>query len=138
MEGHVHLVEPQSRQVETPFIHRERDNSHDDNDVSVPTRQFTHREFALTLANDAYLRYQSFSNADELKAEMLRLGPSRFEIGPMYSGRVNELFFVCFPSRMKTLFSIPSPDLSRRFGSAQGPQSFDEVGFQARLARVGV
>ncbi|GAA5848835.1 hypothetical protein JCM3766R1_003335, partial [Sporobolomyces carnicolor] len=57
------------------------------NHSHVPTRQFTHREFALTLANDAYLRYQSFSNADELKAEMLRLGPSRFEIGPMYSGR---------------------------------------------------
>ncbi|GAA5837079.1 hypothetical protein JCM5353_002488 [Sporobolomyces roseus] len=57
------------------------------NQGHVPTRQFTHREFALTLSNDAYLRYQSFNNADELKAEMLRLGPSRFEIGPMYSGR---------------------------------------------------
>jgi len=58
-------------------------------ETTVPTRQFTHREFALTLSNDAYLRYQSFNNADELKAEMLRLGPSRFEIGPMYSGRVS-------------------------------------------------
>ncbi|GAA6063483.1 hypothetical protein JCM10212_000999 [Sporobolomyces blumeae] len=57
------------------------------NQGHVPTKQFTHREFALTLSNDAYLRYQSFNNADELKAEMLRLGPSRFEIGPMYSGR---------------------------------------------------
>ncbi|GAA5959939.1 hypothetical protein JCM3765_000653 [Sporobolomyces pararoseus] len=57
------------------------------NQGHVPTKQFTHREFALTLSNDAYLRYQSFNSAEELKAEMLRLGPSRFEIGPMYSGR---------------------------------------------------
>ncbi|GAA5994724.1 hypothetical protein JCM5350_001480 [Sporobolomyces pararoseus] len=57
------------------------------NQGHVPTKQFTHREFALTLQNDSYLRYQSFNNAEELKAEILRLNPSRFEIGPMYSGR---------------------------------------------------
>ncbi|POY74817.1 hypothetical protein BMF94_2090 [Rhodotorula taiwanensis] len=57
------------------------------NQSYVPTRQFTHREFAFTLQNEAYLRYQSFAGADELKQEVLRLNPSRFEIGPMYSGR---------------------------------------------------
>ncbi|BGP39961.1 p48 polypeptide of DNA primase [Rhodotorula kratochvilovae] len=57
------------------------------NQSHVPTRQFTHREFAFTLQNDAYLRYQSFATADDLKQEILRLNPSRFEIGPMYSGR---------------------------------------------------
>ncbi|GAA5861677.1 hypothetical protein JCM3774_002667 [Rhodotorula dairenensis] len=57
------------------------------NQSHAPTRQFTHREFAFTLQNEAYLRYQSFSTADELKHEVLRLNPSRFEIGPMYSGR---------------------------------------------------
>lgn len=56
--------------------------------ATAPTRQFTHREFAFTLQNDAYLRYQSFATADDLKREVLRLNPSRFEIGPMYSGRV--------------------------------------------------
>jgi DNA primase small subunit len=55
----------------------------------VPTRQFTHREFAFTLQNDAYLRYQSFHSHEELRKEVLRLNPSRFEIGPMYSGRVS-------------------------------------------------
>lgn len=59
------------------------------NQSHVPTRQFTHREFAFTLQNEAYLRYQSFAGADELKQEVLRLNPSRFEIGPMYSGRVS-------------------------------------------------
>ncbi|BGP55421.1 hypothetical protein JCM8202_003749 [Rhodotorula sphaerocarpa] len=57
------------------------------NQSHVPTRQFTHREFAFTLQSDAYLRYQSFATADDLKREVLRLNPSRFEIGPMYSGR---------------------------------------------------
>ncbi|GAA6024069.1 hypothetical protein JCM11491_001622 [Sporobolomyces phaffii] len=57
------------------------------NHAHVPTRQFTHREFALTLTNDAYLRYQSFNSHDDLKQEIIRLGPSRFEIGPTYSGR---------------------------------------------------
>ncbi|GAA5860389.1 hypothetical protein JCM1840_000243 [Sporobolomyces johnsonii] len=57
------------------------------NQSHVPTRQFTHREFAVTLQNEAYLRYQSFNSADELKQEIVRLNPSRFEIGPMYSGR---------------------------------------------------
>ncbi|GAA5896929.1 hypothetical protein JCM8208_006115 [Rhodotorula glutinis] len=57
------------------------------NQSHAPTRQFTHREFAFTLQNEAYLRYQSFATADDLKREVLRLNPSRFEIGPMYSGR---------------------------------------------------
>ncbi|CEQ39037.1 SPOSA6832_00509, partial [Sporobolomyces salmonicolor] len=57
------------------------------NQSHVPTKQFTHREFAVTLQNDAYLRYQSFNSAEELKQEIVRLNPSRFEIGPMYSGR---------------------------------------------------
>lgn len=30
----------------------------------MPTRDFGNREFALTLQNDAYLRYQSYPTAD--------------------------------------------------------------------------
>jgi DNA primase small subunit len=30
----------------------------------VPTSDFGNREFALTLQNDAYLRYQSYATAD--------------------------------------------------------------------------
>ena len=53
----------------------------------TPTRHFTHREFALTLQNDAYLRYQSYSTWDEWKKEVCRMNPSRFEIGPVYSAK---------------------------------------------------
>ncbi|KAF5677193.1 DNA primase small subunit [Fusarium heterosporum] len=51
----------------------------------TPTNDFGNREFALTLQNDAYLRYQSFPTADMLRKDILRLMPSRFEIGPVYN-----------------------------------------------------
>ncbi|KAI5292443.1 hypothetical protein KEM52_006354, partial [Ascosphaera acerosa] len=50
-----------------------------------PSPDFTNREFALTLQNDAYLRYQSYTTPDHLRRDILRLNPSRFEIGPVYS-----------------------------------------------------
>ncbi|KAL8909285.1 MAG: hypothetical protein Q9207_000295 [Kuettlingeria erythrocarpa] len=50
-----------------------------------PSPDFGHREFAFTLQNDAYLRYQSFPSSDLLRKEILRLRPSRFEIGPVYT-----------------------------------------------------
>ncbi|KAF6219312.1 hypothetical protein HO133_005137 [Letharia lupina] len=50
-----------------------------------PSNDFGHREFAFTLQNDAYLRYQSFPTGDLLRREILRLNPSRFEIGPVYT-----------------------------------------------------
>ncbi|KAL8953011.1 MAG: hypothetical protein Q9222_001126 [Ikaeria aurantiellina] len=50
-----------------------------------PSNDFGHREFAFTLPNDAYLRYQSFPTSDLLRKEVLKLNPSRFEIGPQYT-----------------------------------------------------
>ncbi|KAL9034669.1 MAG: hypothetical protein Q9214_006944 [Letrouitia sp. 1 TL-2023] len=50
-----------------------------------PSTDFAHREFAFTLPNDAYLRYQSFPTADLLRKHVVRLNPSRFEIGPVYT-----------------------------------------------------
>ncbi|KAI9707197.1 MAG: hypothetical protein M1836_000157 [Candelina mexicana] len=55
------------------------------NHSSSPSPDFANREFAFTLQNDAYLRYQAFPSADLLRKEVLRLHPSRFEIGPVYT-----------------------------------------------------
>lgn len=55
--------------------------------VGQASRNFTHREFAFTLHNDAYLRYNSFATPEELKREVCRLNPARFEIGPTYSAK---------------------------------------------------
>ncbi|KEF62484.1 DNA primase small subunit [Exophiala aquamarina CBS 119918] len=50
-----------------------------------PGPDFGNREFALTLQNDAYLRYQSYPNSDMLRKDIIRQNPSRFEIGPVYT-----------------------------------------------------
>ncbi|KAI9840914.1 MAG: hypothetical protein M1837_001241 [Sclerophora amabilis] len=55
------------------------------NHSPLPGTDFGHREFAFTLPNDAYLRYQAFPTADLLRKEVLSLNPSRFEIGPVYT-----------------------------------------------------
>ncbi|KAG9237852.1 eukaryotic and archaeal DNA primase small subunit [Amylocarpus encephaloides] len=55
------------------------------NHSPTPSTDFGHREFAFTLQNDAYLRYQSFPTAETLRKDVLRLMPSRFEIGPVYT-----------------------------------------------------
>ncbi|OSS50968.1 hypothetical protein B5807_04431 [Epicoccum nigrum] len=55
------------------------------NHSPTPANDFAHREFAFTLPNDAYLRYQSFPTADLLRKQCIQMLPSRFEIGPMYS-----------------------------------------------------
>ncbi|OAK94016.1 prim-pol domain-containing protein [Phaeosphaeriaceae sp. SRC1lsM3a] len=55
------------------------------NHSPTPTPAFAHREFAFTLPNDAYLRYQSFPTADLLRKQCIQMLPSRFEIGPQYS-----------------------------------------------------
>ncbi|KAL7276280.1 p48 polypeptide of DNA primase [Rhizina undulata] len=55
------------------------------NHSPIPTHDFGHREFAFTLRNDAYLRYQAFPTFETLRKQVLDLNPSRFEIGPIYN-----------------------------------------------------
>ncbi|KAI4150112.1 MAG: hypothetical protein LQ340_004258 [Diploschistes diacapsis] len=50
-----------------------------------PSNDTANREIAFTLANEAYLRYQSYPTAEALRKDVLRLNPSRFEIGPIYT-----------------------------------------------------
>lgn len=52
---------------------------------ALPTPDITHREFALTLSNSAYIRYQSYKTPEALKMDVLKLLPARFEIGPRYT-----------------------------------------------------
>ncbi|KAH8083529.1 hypothetical protein HD553DRAFT_296901 [Filobasidium floriforme] len=57
------------------------------NQEHVPSRLFTHREFAFTLGESTYVRYNSFNNVEDFKKEILRANPTRFEIGPIYNVR---------------------------------------------------
>ena len=45
------------------------------------------REFSFTLQDDIYLRYMTFNNADELKAEMLKRLPIKMDIGAVYNAK---------------------------------------------------
>jgi DNA primase small subunit len=56
---------------------------------AVPTKLFTHREFAFTLGESTYVRYNSFNNVEDFKKEIIRANPTRFEIGPIYNVRVS-------------------------------------------------
>ena len=72
------------------------------NHEHAPTKLFTNREFAFTIQSqqgEAYLRYNSFANAEEMKKQVCALNPSRFEIGPVYSGRVSLLSAFCILGR---------------------------------------
>jgi hypothetical protein len=82
------------------------------NHEHTPTRLFTHREFAFTLANDVYLRYNSFVTADELKKQVCFLNPSRFEIGPVYSARV--CFLPPLPSSSRSQLIVQILSFSQR------------------------
>lgn len=64
------------------------------NHQHAPTRLFTHREWAFTVSDDVYLRWNSFNNVDELKKEVLRLKPTRFEIGAIYTAKVSSRYIV--------------------------------------------
>ncbi|KAJ4349052.1 p48 polypeptide of DNA primase [Ascochyta clinopodiicola] len=55
------------------------------NHSPTPTNDFAHREFAFTMPNESYVRYQSFPTADLLRKMCVQQLPTRFEIGPMYS-----------------------------------------------------
>ncbi|KAK6908533.1 hypothetical protein I203_102535 [Kwoniella mangroviensis CBS 8507] len=84
------------------------------NQDQVPSKLFTHREFAFTLAGDVYIRYNSFHTSDEFKKELIRLNPSRFEIGPQYSARPRDRKTLAAgalqPQRRELVFDIDMTD----------------------------
>ena len=61
------------------------------NHEHAPSKMFTHREFAFTLPGDVYLRYNSFTSSEELKKQVMKLNPSRFEIGAVYTAMASPL-----------------------------------------------
>jgi DNA primase small subunit len=79
-----------------------------------PTKLFMNREFAFTLQGDIYVRFQSFANADELKREVCRMNPSRFEIGAVYSAKPRDKKTIhpsrFNPQRRELVFDIDMTD----------------------------
>ncbi|KTW31564.1 hypothetical protein T552_00202 [Pneumocystis carinii B80] len=80
----------------------------------IPSKSFFNREIAFTLQNDAYLRYNSFPTYEAFRKEVLRLNPSRFEIGPIYNAnpRDRKTFrrFILKPLEKELVFDIDLTD----------------------------
>ncbi|KAH7325054.1 DNA primase small subunit [Stachybotrys elegans] len=51
----------------------------------IPTNDFKHREFSFRLQNDALTRFEAYATGDLFRKDVLRLLPTRFDIGPVYS-----------------------------------------------------
>lgn len=52
--------------------------------------KFSRREFSMTLPNQAYLRFQSFSGEPDLREKIVSMNPTRIDIGAVYSARPSE------------------------------------------------
>ncbi|KAF9900858.1 hypothetical protein EC991_006781 [Linnemannia zychae] len=53
----------------------------------VPSNSFMNREICWTLMDDTFIRFQSYRNMEELKNDMIRLIPAKFDLGAIYNIR---------------------------------------------------
>jgi DNA primase small subunit len=50
---------------------------------------FSHREFSFTLADDVYVRYQSFDSREALEEGVRKATPYKIDIGAIFSVKVS-------------------------------------------------
>ncbi|RIB00333.1 hypothetical protein C2G38_2256749, partial [Gigaspora rosea] len=48
---------------------------------------FKNRELSITLPSDAYLRYNSYNGEEDLKAEIMKMCPTKIDIGAIYTAK---------------------------------------------------
>ncbi|XP_061165008.1 DNA primase small subunit-like [Saccostrea echinata] len=56
----------------------------------VPKSYFTNREFSFTLKDDVYIRYQSFTDQQEMEKEIQKRCPYKIDIGAVFSHKPKE------------------------------------------------
>jgi len=57
---------------------------------NVDKNYMANRELSFTLADDIYIRYLSFTGADDLEAEMIKRCPHKIDIGAVYNARPSD------------------------------------------------
>ncbi|WVQ79375.1 hypothetical protein IAT38_001472 [Cryptococcus sp. DSM 104549] len=84
------------------------------NQDHVPQSLWRNREFAFTLPGDIYSRYNAFTTLEDFKKEVIKITPSRFEIGPQYnvspSDRKSGKEKTITPLRRELVFDIDMTD----------------------------
>ncbi|KAK3843525.1 MAG: putative DNA primase small subunit [Linnemannia gamsii] len=64
-------------------------------DVSTkPSNSFLNREICWTLMDDTFIRFQSYRTLEELKQDMIRLNPAKFDLGAIYNIRPKDRHMV--------------------------------------------
>ena len=62
-----------------------------DKENKTPDKNYiSKREFSFTLEDDIYLRYMSFSSADDLKDAMVRRIPHKIDIGAVFNAKPSD------------------------------------------------
>ena len=56
-------------------------------EVFPHNNNFSHREFSFTLADDVYLRFQSFISEAEFQDKVAKLNPYKIDIGAIYNAK---------------------------------------------------
>ena len=58
---------------------------------------FSHREFSFTLADDVYVRYQSFDSREALEEGVRKATPYKIDIGAIFSVKVSSIVVHVLP-----------------------------------------
>ena len=62
-----------------------------DKENKTPDKNYiSKREFSFTLEDDIYLRYMSFSSADDLKDAMVKRIPHKIDIGAVFNAKPSD------------------------------------------------
>lgn len=63
----------------------------------IDSMNLKNREFSFTFPNGSYLRFQSFDNAEQFQAFLVKNTPVKIDLGAIYSARVrHSLLFILF------------------------------------------